>query len=142
MKILIDGEYWSASGHISELLATAGLNQDGIKRRATVDGGASPHAVKIANKWGAAADRGLAAVSHVRHQNATLEADQPESVPESRTGSISVNEAADRHHVDPRTILRWLHNEPSMIASEHPYRLDPIPLDAYAAERPRSRRAA
>jgi hypothetical protein len=113
-----------------------------IKRR-RVDGGASRYAITITVELTNAAERGLAAVSQqVRHENATLVADPPASELESRSRVISVSDAARRHGVNRRTILRWLHIDSSMIASEHPYRLDPIAVDAYASSRPRSRSAA
>jgi hypothetical protein len=141
MKILVDGDGFSITGHVTELLLITGLAQDGIKRRRT-DGGASPYAITITMELVAAAERGLAAMSYVRHENATSLADQPESISDSRSRVLSVREAAARHNVDTRTILRWLHIDPAMIVSERPYRLDPIPLDAYAAERPNRRSAA
>lgn len=142
MKILIDGEHFSITGHVSELLTITGLAQDGIKRRHTADGGASQYAIGITVNLANAAERGLAAMSDVRHGNATLLADQPESISDSRSRVVSVREAAEDHKVDPRTLLRWLHSDPSMIASERPYRLDPNAVDVYASSRPRSRRAA
>jgi hypothetical protein len=141
MRILVDGEGFSITGHVNELLTITGLAQDGIKRRRT-DGGASQYAIKVTVELGNAAERGLVAMSDVRHENATLPADQPESISDSRSRVISVREAAKRHEVDQRTILRWLHSDPSMIASERPYRLDPNAVDAYASGRPNRRSAA
>lgn len=142
MKIVVDAEgFFSITGHASELLAISGLAQDGIKYRHT-DGGASAHAVKVSSTLTAGADRVWAEMSDVRHENATSPADEPESDADSRYRVISVREAAENHKVDPRTILRWKDRDPSMIASEHPYRLDPIAVDAYAADPARRRRAA
>jgi hypothetical protein len=141
MKILIDGDTFSIIGHASELLTITGLAQDGIKRRRT-DGGASPHAIKVTVELDNAAKRGLVAMSNVRHGNATSPAHQAESDADSRYRVISISEAAANHKVDPRTILRWLHRDPSMITSRRPYRLDPIAVDAYASGRPRRYRSA
>lgn len=142
MRVLVDVDGFSITGHVHELLTITGLAQDGIKRR-RVDGGASRYAITITVELTNAAERGLAAVSQqVRHENATLVADPPVSELESRSRVISVSDAARRHGVNRRTILRWLHIDSSMIASEHPYRLDPIAVDAYASSRPRSRSAA
>jgi hypothetical protein len=137
MKILIDGDVFSIVGHVTELLAITGLAQDGIKRRRT-GGGASQHAIKVTVELDNAAKRGLAEMSHVRHQNATSLADEPELDADSRNRVISVREAAADHKVDPRTILRWKDRDPSMIvASEgRRFRLDRDAVDAYASGRP------
>jgi hypothetical protein len=142
VKILVDGDAFSITGHVTELLMAAGLAQDGIEHR-RIDGGASAHAVRISLELDSGAKRALAAMSDVRQSNATSPANLQESDADSRYRVIKVSEAAKRHQVDPRTILRWMERDPSMIASVRPYRLDPIPLDAYAAGRPtRYRRAA
>jgi hypothetical protein len=142
VKILIDGDSFAVSGRVDELLAITGLAQDGIKQRRRVDGGASRYAVSITRELIGAAERGLIEMSHARHENATPPADEPESLSDSRSRAISISEAAEHYKVDPRTILRWKNRDPSMIASERPYRLDPIAVEAYASSRPRSRRAA
>jgi hypothetical protein len=142
VKIVIDGETFVIVGHVQELVSTAGLSIDGVKLRHDLKGGASQFAISIKNQLDAAAERVIASMSDVGHGNATLRADQPESISDSRSRVISVRKAAERHNVDPRTILRWMKRDPDMIASDHPYRLDPDAVDAYASGRPRRRSAA
>ena len=48
MRIAIDGDTFVIMGHVTELLMTAGLAQDGVEHRRTgIDGGVSEHAVRI-----------------------------------------------------------------------------------------------
>jgi hypothetical protein len=130
MKILVDGEHFSITGHVLELDTITGLAQDGIKRRA-VDGGASKHAIDTTKALMVGRDRGLTAMSHVRHEITTLPSDQSESLLESRSRVTSVRKAAAEVDRDPRTIYRWIKIEPELLVSEEPtYRVD---LDAIKA---------
>lgn len=112
-----------------------------MEQRRIRKGGASSFAISNKDQLEDAADR-VIAMSDVGHGNATLAPDQPESELDSRPRVISVRKAAERHDVDPRTILRWMERDPSMIISDHPWRLGPDAVDAYASGCPNRRSAA
>jgi excisionase family DNA binding protein len=81
------------------------------------------------------------AMSHVRHDSATLPLDEPESSAANRKG-LTVPEVASKIGVDTRTIYRWLergHELALAITQTDRLRFDEELVDAYVAAHPRPR---
>jgi hypothetical protein len=147
MKTLIDGDTFSIVGHVTELLAIAGLTQDGIRRRNTTDGGASAHAVKITVELDNGAKRGLAAMSQVSPDHVTLAGTEESYAADNRTGSLSVIKAAALVGLSPAHLWRLLRKKDpalllAVIPESDPLRFDEIAIKAWATGRPTRRRAA